>query len=259
MTEPFETRLQALAKEFKYPTTPPVANAVMARLRVSSPRPRNRQFAWAMVAVIILLAGLMFVPPVRAAVLEFIQVGIVRIFPAPVEKSAPAIQAPPTATPASTPESSLPFLETLLGETTLEEAQSIVDFPIPLPAYPSDLGAPDRVYLQNANGWMLILVWLDPQSSHVEMSLHIIESGSWAIEKYQPAAIEETTVHGQRAVWTSGPYPLLLSNGNIDLTRMVDGHVLIWEENGITYRLETNLTMEEAVRVAESLETPLTP
>ena len=259
MTEPFETRLQALAKEFKYPTTPPVANAVMARLRVSSPRPRNRQFAWAVFAIIILLAGLMFVPPVRAAVLEFIQVGIVRIFPAPVEESTPAIQAPLTATPASTPESSLPFLETLLGETTLEEAQSIVDFPIPLPTYPPDLGAPDRVYLQDANGWMLILVWLDPQSSHVEMSLHIIEAGSWAIEKYQPAAIEETIIHGQRAVWTSGPYPLLLSNGNIDLTRMIDGHVLIWEENGITYRLETNLTMEEAVRIAESLETPLTP
>ena len=107
---------------------------------------------------------------------------------------------------------------------------------------------------------MVILVWRDPrQSNQIEMSLHIIEAGSWTIEKYQPAAIEETTVHGQRAVWTSGPYPLIFSNGNIDFTRMIDGHVLIWEENQITYRLETDLPLEEAVRIAESLEAPLTP
>jgi hypothetical protein len=35
--------------------------------------------------------------------------------------------------------------------------------------------------------------------------------------------------------------------------------VLIWEENQITYRLETDLPLEEAVRIAESLEAPLTP
>lgn len=255
MTEPFETRVQALAKEFKYPSTPPVANTVMARLRASSARPQiRRQLAWALVAVVILLAGLMFVPPVRAAVLELIQIGIVRIFPA---ESTPTIQAPLTATPAPTSESSLPFLETLFDEITLEEAQTTVDFPIPLPP---NLGTPNHVYLQNAGGWMVILVWLDPQQSNqIEMSLHIIEAGSWTIEKYQPAAIEETTVHGQRAVWTSGPYPLILSNGNIDFTRMIDGHVLIWEENQITYRLETDLPLEEAVRIAESLEAPLTP
>ena len=253
MTEPFETRLQALAKEFKYPSTPPVANVVMARLRTLSPRLRNRQFAWALVAVIILLIGLMFVPPVRAAVLEFIQIGIVRIFPAPTE-STPTIQAPLTATPAA---SSIPFLENLVGETTLEEAQTTVDFPIPLPP---NLGTPHHVYLQNAGGWMVILIWLDSQQpDQIEMSLHIIEAGSWTIEKYQPAALEETTVHNQRAVWTSGPYPLLLSDGDMDFIRMVDGHVLIWEENGITYRLETDLPLDEAVRIAESLEAPLTP
>ncbi|MBE0672240.1 MAG: hypothetical protein IH588_16800 [Anaerolineales bacterium] len=249
MTEPIEIRLQALAREFKYPATPPVANLVMDRLRVSTSRPRNRQFAWALVVVIALLAGLMFVPPVRAAVLDFIQIGIVRIFP---ENSTPTIQAPLTATPAPTPESSLPFLEALAGETTLEEVQAIVDFPIPLPP---ELDAPERVYLQDANGWMVILVWRDPQQpNQIEMSLHIIEAGSWTIEKYQPAALEETTVHDQRAVWTSGPYPLILSNGNIEFASLIEGHVLIWEEKQITYRLEIDSTLEDAVRIAESLQ-----
>jgi hypothetical protein len=33
----------------------------------------------------------------------------------------------------------------------------------------------------------------------------------------------------------------------------VDGHVLIWTEGAITYRLETALPESEAIRIAESL------
>lgn len=247
MTEPIEIRLQALAKEFKYPATPPVANVVMARLRHPSPRPRIRQFAWAVVTFIILLAGLMFVPPVRAAVLDFIQIGIVRIFPAPAE-STPTIPTPRVVTPAPP---IMPFLENLAGETTLENAQKTVDFPILLP---KDFDAPDHVYIQDADGWMVILVWLDPQSNYTEMRLYLNETGSWTIQKFQPAAIEETTIHGRHALWTGGPYPLLLSNGRNDFIHMIEGHVLIWEEDQITYRLEIDSTLEDAVRIAESLQ-----
>ena len=50
MTEPIESRLQALAKEFQYPPTPPVADAVMSRIRVPVKRPRfGRQLAWALI------------------------------------------------------------------------------------------------------------------------------------------------------------------------------------------------------------------
>ncbi len=112
MTEPIESRLQALAKEFQYPPTPSVTDAVMTRLRapVTHPR-RSRQLAWALTLLIVVLAGLMSVPPVRAAVLEFIQIGIVRIFPAPVESPVPTIEAPVTATPAPTQSSLIPLLE----------------------------------------------------------------------------------------------------------------------------------------------------
>jgi hypothetical protein len=40
----------------------------------------------------------------------------------------------------------------------------------------------------------------------------------------------------------------------MDIRRLIDGHVLIWEEDGITYRLETGVTLEEAVKIAESLQ-----
>ncbi|HET7144341.1 MAG TPA: hypothetical protein VFI68_10010, partial [Anaerolineales bacterium] len=236
MTDRIESRLQALAKEFQYPRTPSVADAVLSRIRRPMNRLQfNRRLAWALTLLIVLLAGLMSVPTVRAAVLEFIQIGIVRIFPAPVELPVPTTIAPLTATPAPTQSSLIPFLETLAGETTLESARNIVDFSIPLPAYPSELVQPDRVFLQDAGGWMVILVWLDAgQPDQVQMSLHLIEEGSWTIQKYHPQIIHETIVNRLRAIWTVGEYPLILRNGDAQFTRLIDGHVLIWEENKIT-------------------------
>ncbi len=258
MTEPIEPRLQALAKEFQYPPSPSVTDAVMTRLRKTMTHSRvNRQLAWALTMIIVLLAGIMAVPPVRAAVLEFIQIGIVRIFPAPIESSVPTIETPVTSTPAPIQSSLIPLLEALAGETTLESARNIIDFPIPLPSYPSDLGEPDRVFLQDADGWMVILVWLDPhQPDQIQISLHLIEAGSWTIQKFQPTIVNEASVNGMRAIWTVGDYPLILRNGDAQFTRMIDGHVLIWEENKITYRLETNLDLAEAIRIAESLQAP---
>ena len=70
----------------------------------------------------------------------------------------------------------------------------------------------------------------------------------------EPTVIEETSVNGQRAIWTTGPYPMRLQNGDIQYMRMINGHVLIWENEDVTYRLETDLSLEEAIKIAESLQ-----
>ena len=62
------------------------------------------------------------------------------------------------------------------------------------------------------------------------------------------------TVGGRPALWTEGPYILQLQNGDLDFRRLIEGHVLIWVEGGVTYRLETGLPLEEAVKIAESLK-----
>jgi hypothetical protein len=162
---------------------------------------------------------------------------------------------PLTATPAVTTEPLISVLERLAGEMTLDEARQTVSYPILLPSYPPDLGEPDRVFVQDADGDMTILIWIDPeQPTQVLMSLHLIPPTSWAVEKMNPALIEETTVNGQRAIWAEGPYPIRFSNGNLDYIRLIDGHVLIWTDGQVTYRLETRLNLEQAIRVAESLE-----
>jgi len=253
----FEAQLRLIAQEMNYPRTPNVAGSVSARLR-STTRPRliSRTLAWSLTILLILVSSLMLIPPARAAILEFIQIGVVKIFRAePTTLSPPSEEAPSvTVTPVPTPQPLIPILKNLAGEMTLEEAQKSVNYPILLPSYPPDLGRPDHVFVQDADGAMAILVWLDPQTpDQVLMSLHFLPPGSWAIKKMEPTVIEETSVNGQHAVWTTGPYPLKLENGDIQFKRMINGHVLIWEGTNVTYRLETDLSLEEAVKIAESL------
>jgi hypothetical protein len=91
------------------------------------------------------------------------------------------------------------------------------------------------------------------------MSLHFIPEGSWALKKMDMNIIEETNVNGDRAIWTTGPYVLKLKNDDATFTRMINGHVLIWENGNVTYRLETDLSLDEALKVAESLKPLPTP
>lgn len=259
----FEQRVGIIAAGLDYPRTPDIASAVMARLRpVTRPRFISRRLAWSLTILLVLCSSLMLIPPARAAIIEFIQIGIVRIFPSsetptvePIRTAAPETMSPLTATPGVPLPSLIPALENIAGETKLANAQQIAEYPILLPTYPPELGLPDHVYIQDAEGAMTILVWVDPlRRENTLMSLHFLPAGSWAISKVEPIIIQETEVNRQRAIWTVGPYPLRLRTNDIEFTRLVDGHVLIWEEGAITYRLETDLPLGEAIKIAESLE-----
>src|SRR5262249_39936685 len=158
--------------------------------------------------------------------------GLVQDTPTP--RTAPSAQNTPTSTPLASP------LD-LAGETTLAQAQKQAGFPIRLPAYPPDLGSPQHVFLQNLNGPLVALVWVDPaQPRSVRLALFEMRNGLFVYKRNVPV-VSETTVHGQRAIWTEGPYIVqVLENGQVvnDTRRFVTGHVLIWTEGDITYRLE---------------------
>ena len=272
-----DERLREIASRIRYPPTPDVAGEVMKRLETGS-RPRAKmQSAGSIVALLVLLLIVLFaVPGVRAEIVRFFQVGVVRILPAtptqPIESPLP--QAPTTATPLTVlPITATPLSTTtppgtqtqyeppysvsmagLAGETTLADAQSNLPFKIRLPEYPADLGAPDRVFLQE-DGQMIILAWTDPNDSQKALlSLYEIGPGGVIIQKFEPRVIRETQVNGQYAVWVQGPYMLQLTNGMYDFRRLVEGNTLIWEEDKITYRLESDQALEDTLKIAESLK-----
>jgi len=264
-----EERLKEIARQFSYPSTSDVAGNVIKRISSGS-RPRARlRSAWVVMGLLVLaLAALFAVPSVRAEIVRFFQVGVVRIFPADGTQTA----IPSDTTPAPSPESnrtprgtSTPFssqleplysitTSDLAGETSLEAARARLPFPIQLPTYPPDLGMPDRVFLQE-NGQMVILVWIEPDSpDKARFSLHEIGPGSVIIGKFEPRVIQETRVNGNYAVWVQGPYLVQLTNDTYTWRRLVEGNTLIWEVDEITYRLEADLPIDETIRIAESLK-----
>ena len=263
--ERWAERLTLTARALPYPPTPNLAAVVSGRLAEKPARPAFRRWQFALAALALLALGLLAVPPVRAAVVQFIQIGVVRIFVGPATPTPALIPtglpvaAPPTPRPPSTPVSSL--LDSLAGETTLARAQTQAGFQVVLPVYPSDLGRPDRVFLQTDGAPMVVLVWLDPaQPDQARLALFEIAPGNIGIAKSQftkgvPPDLQNATVHGQPAAWTTGPYLFVLTNGDFHFDRVIAGHVLIWFDHDITYRLElgSEASLEEAVKTAESL------
>ncbi len=206
-----------------------------------------RRMTWAVIVILASVCALLVVS--QAAVLEMVRTGADHLFGSGSPITATASQ--PTPSPTA-PRS---FLD-LAGETTLGQAQRNVTFPIRVPSYPPDLGYPDHVFLQYLQGSVVVLVWIDAQQpGKVSMSLHQFEYHGAATET--PTIVAQTTVRGQPALWTDGLYPLVfLVNGQerYETRRLVRlGRVLVWQESGITYRLETDLPPDEATRVAESL------
>lgn len=249
-SDQWESRVRQVARHLPYPPTPAFGGALAARPRGA---PRFKP-VWALLLILVLLAGLWATPPLRAAILEFLQIGGVRIWL--VEATPLPADAPSAATPHRTPAPSS-SLSDLVGATTLAEAEQRAGFRVRLPAHPPDLGAPDWVFYQEIGVPTLVLVWLaadDPDRPR--FSLHILAEGA-IVDKGAPTAVATTTVHGQPAAWTTGPYLLAYrdhAGPQWDLRRLVEGHVLVWSEQSLTYRLETDLPLEEAVRVAESLQ-----
>jgi len=205
---------------------------------------RPRALAAAILLVLALLGALLAVPQTRAAIAALLHIGSVTIIPT----------APTLGANEPTP---LPSILDLAGQTTLADAQRHTPFHIRLPNYPADLGAPQCVFAQDMDGKAVVLVWVDPQHpDRARLALNELSSDIY-VYKFAPQVVQETQVHGQRALWTTGPY--LLQIGSVSdqhnaLRRLVTAsHTLIWTEGNITYRLESDVSLEEAVHIAESL------
>ena len=260
----FEMAVTQAARGLAYPPTPDLAGRVS--LRIAQERGARRvprlRLGWAAgIAALAVVALLLAAPPVRAALAEFLQVGVIRIFTGPPTAQAPATATPaapagqggaPAAaptTPAPPPTAAPLALDALAGETSLEEAQRSAPFPVRLPAA---LGPPDRVFAQTVGGGRAVtLAWLDDAGAPRAV---LQELGPDALVwKLEPAAVAQTTVNGRPALWVSGPYVVALKNGDADVRHLVTGRALLWEEGGVTFRLESDLPLEEAVAAAESM------
>ena len=133
----------------------------------------------------------------------------------------------------------------LPGETTLEAARDASPVLIPLPP---DLGSPDRVFVLSQVGDTVVLVWEEEG-----IALYVVPPGP-LVHKLAPENVRQTTVNGRPAIWTAGDHFLELVENDPEQQVFITSHVLIWMDGDVTYRLETDLPLVEAILIAESLK-----
>ncbi|MBI2918498.1 MAG: hypothetical protein HYY01_10965 [Chloroflexi bacterium] len=260
-----EQDLLALGRQMEYPPSPDVTTQVRYRLlqrqaRTRHPRLMPQPTAWHVAVamsllVLVLGATLALIPASREALARLF--GLERI------QVVPDSHVPTPSPGAETP-------TTLTGATTLAQARSQVDFPIMLPSYPEGLGVPDGVYVQElgSHGEVQLVLRFSarpglpiqpPRDSDALFTLYQFRTtGMFTKGIPSGTRLEETSINDARGFWLEGDFHLLryrTADGRevVEMERVVKGNTLAWEVGGITYRLETELPLEEARNIAESL------
>ncbi len=224
MDDQFEDRITDIAKHFPYP--PMSLKKTISPVRLPMVLARN-------ITAIVLVVGLVAIaiPDIRAAILDALQIGNVTIYLDSLGADNEPLR-----------------LGDVVGETDLETAQTMLKFDIVVPVDDS----PDRVYVQNED--MVIMVWLNGET--IEKVLYQTRGLDWGTFKGIASDVTPVEVAGYYAVWVNVPHVVQFVYQEIiqeELTYFIDGNVLIWERDRITYRLETHLEMEDAIEYADSL------
>lgn len=267
LATPWEHALAETARAYEYPPTPDLvtawrrANAPAAR---PAPQPR-RASSWAVglaVLLAVLALGVLAVPQSRAAVLAFVaRIGAIRVFvdetqPVATATALPVIVPPQTATPAAPTLVPLALLAAVPGEAVpLEELAEAAPFPVRLPPDDTAWGAPDSAVLHPWLGTTLVtLVW--ERDGRPVLTLTQTDIPQLAVKMAGEGQVEAVTVGGHDGMWIQGPHTLQLPiDGGPDRAEIA-GNVLIWSDGIMTYRIEGDISRDDAVSMAESLMTP---
>jgi hypothetical protein len=276
---PLESELTALAAAIAYPVvSADFAVGIEARLEQEPRRgpswwqrlrglfrdgeqPARRPLRRALVLAVILLL-------VLAAIATAIGLGLpgIRIVFGPGPNASPVTPPPGSAAPSPAPGATTPGpLGSDLGlgviATPFDAIETRTGFK---PRLPDGLGQPAASYVRDRR---LTMVWppspTNPEIAGTGVGLLVTEFQGTVDSAYYEKSVnagttlEAVTVDGHRGYWISGePHELFYTdpNGNfVDEARRIVGRVLIWADADLTYRLETSLSKNEAIALAESI------
>jgi hypothetical protein len=214
-----------------------------------------------LVAAILLLAiasGLVLFPEARHAIAD--RLGLQGVLIRWVDE-VPSPQPSPVGAPL------------LLGRpVSLDEAQEAVDFPVRVPTA-AGFDAPGEIYLlAQDEGAMVSFIYPAapglPASDQTGVGALLTqfqgEADRGLIEKGLPddsaqvTRLEAISVGGEPGFWISGAphgfFFVCYDAGECRQERYrLAGNVLLWEQDGVTLRLESTLSREAALAIAESV------
>lgn len=222
-------------------------------------RPLRRSVLVAIAAVLILAA--------IAGAVGLGLPGIRIVFGGP---TPPAPTATPSLAPTKAPASTGPAASSPVGSTmglgtavSLDDAARIGGLDLLLPPDPAT-GPPDAAYTLADR---VALVWSErpglPADPDYGVGLLLSEFRGHVDDGYyqktldSSAQVTPVTVNGHAGYWISGAphffYYVDPSGKAVDDSHRIVGDTLIWADGDVTYRLESQLPMEAAIRLAESL------
>ena len=244
MTEPrqdwLDELLRADAAASQYPATPRFANPAAGVERTWGRRFVPRRFGVAIAALLIAVAVLLALPDTRSAIADFLGLRVqgerIEILPTP-----PA-GVTPTALP--TPQS----IETIARPIAKQDIATQMGFTAQLPA-----GGEPQAYYALPLGGVRVLILLYP-------NYVLWETSSFLYGKGLPdgAILKELTIRDQPAYWIASvdrTVKIFTPEGKevVGTQRTVAQNTLIWRGRALTYRLEADFDLEEAIKIAEGL------
>jgi uncharacterized protein DUF4367 len=248
--EDLESQLAALGEQLSWTPTPDLTAGVLEGLASPTPLPMRIRRRWwlAAAALAILLAGALLLgsASVRSTVADFLGIDGIHIeFRESEPETAPV--SPALGTP-----------------TSMQELDRWLPF---TPAIPETLGEPDAVYLRFLdNGTTLgMLAWAPsdelPETLETGLGALLLEFAAphdveLLLKSVDPSngTVTQVSVDGERGYWVEGASNLTIFEGEGQSETRPSGNVLIWADDGLAYRLESDLSMDEALQIAESMQ-----
>ncbi|MFB4272132.1 hypothetical protein [Nonomuraea sp. GTA35] len=198
-----------------------------------SPARRGRRARWAIVAAVVVavITVTAATPQGRAAVTQILRFAGIEI---EIGETTP----PPVTTTATLPgEHQVPRTD-VPGQARFQVRT------------PAALGDPQRVTVAD-DGRMVSMFW--PGGLRLDQFDGTVSP--FFFKKLGPPAPEYTRVNGREAWWIPGEHPLgyILRQDGTQVPLRQAAATLIWQQDGLNFRLEGAKSMAEAVRIASSL------
>ena len=244
--ERLQAALSSLATEIDWPQGPDLTSRVVGQV---GPRPSFARRWWALGTAVLVAVLFLYSTPGREAVAWLLQVAGIRV------------ELTESPVPANPP-------PTLIGgiDTSLADAQNAVGFDLRMPRV---LGTPDSVQLLRwGGGQQVAMIWSEsdelPEVFETGIGLLLVQFEARVeqelLVKQAPEStrIQPVRVNGELGYFLSeAPHTVffespegLITDDQLRLT----GNVLVWMSDGVTYRIESGLGLNESLEIAESLD-----
>ena len=229
-----ELVLTNLGRELDYPETPDLSGAVRRRLADGRrPLAWRRPLVIALAALLVAVAAAMAVPPARSQILDWLGIGSVTV-----------------RYVDELPETEKTREDLQLGtRVDLDEAREQSAFPIRVPT----LEGLERPTVYRGNAGQLSFLYGSEDDPRL-LIMQIVGAG--ALEKLlqEGTTVELVRVGRAEGAWLEGgEHVLFFPSVGPESQRLVGNTLLLQRADGVTVRIEADISKEEALRIYRSM------